>query len=161
MLLDEVVNTFEDDELLYIGATNGFFFIGTPVEYEQIIDKITDRHRRAYKRAVSRKKSDLKALLRPTGKREEEDPKDYANRLRETANQIDLALDCYSRAKTMFDRFTPFRGRIVTNEYKKDLGGTAIIVAGPGSGKYWTKEEWENDHENYIGQSSDHADQGA
>lgn len=145
MRLEQFIDTQSDDQLLFIGSASGYFFVGTPREFKESREEVEEKIKKRFRLSYMDKARDVRKLL--TVIKVSEDPEEYATVLEIRARQIRDELEKLNRMNERLTEFQPLNERIVKDYYHKALGGLAIIVDGQEDGRYWTKEEWDNDHE--------------
>lgn len=145
--LDDVVREYGEDEIIQIGSISGYFFIGTPKEYEEMIDGISKQYEEYFKRRAEETQAELESLCGAVEKEKDEKTYHYVDRLLKRAMNIVKAHDAAARARQKRRDFTDLRTREIKNRYRLPVGGfKAIIVEGCEIGEYWDKEEWDKAH---------------
>lgn len=148
MTLDEYVATVSPDTKLFIGAKDQFFFIGTPEEYESLIDRISEDQQANLERLVEQYKHECELALRPfTGtleREEEETAEGFADRVTDLTSRWRGARNLLERSEIRLSNFQPIRSLEVVDIFVKDFEpGIAIKVKGQVQGLYWSSDEWE------------------
>ncbi len=124
MLLKDRINKASDDEILFIGASSSFFFIGTKAEYEKDIEGIQNDYIKEAERLISVNKSRL-------------NPSDLPEKRRKAYERTIKNLTDYIK------NFTPFGCRKIVGEYPRGIEkGTILVTEGKETGGYWFRSEY-------------------
>lgn len=121
--LDDVAKAQAENEVLYVGGSEAFFWIGTPEQYEEEIDDIDKFMTDYMKEQVAKKEETIKALK----------------------EQI-------KNLKQYIKEWQPLRDRTVKDCYPgidKKNPGTKILIKGRTAGpRYWMKSEYDKERRN-------------
>lgn len=146
MRLEQFIDTQSSDQLLFIGSSSGFFFIGTPKEFKERHETVQEKIKRRYRYSAMDRKRDLEKLMTTVDVKD--DPIEYAKALEARARDIREVQEKLERMNERLFNFQPLKDRIVRDYYHKELGGIAVIVDGQEEGRFWTKEEWDSVYKN-------------
>lgn len=160
MTLEEVINSQQDSDFLYIGSGSGFVFIGTKQEalegvkeadrecFEFLFKKSIPNHMKAIVRAVRAAKhlrQEIKELesgnLTPKKKKMLDE---RYSRLTFCKTMIKQKQDAFNEAVDYAANWTDFLSREVKDIYPHQFVeplGTTIIFEGTEAGKYWSYDE--------------------
>lgn len=119
--LDECVSKYDPDEVLYIGGSEAFFWIGTAEAYWKEIDDVEKSMVEYMKNQIKKKQESIKSL------------------------QLQIA-----SIKKNLEGFEPLRTRAVKDFYPAidpKAPGMKILIKGRITGsKYWLQSEYERRH---------------
>ncbi len=144
----EVVESWDGDDMFYVGSKSGFLFIGTKGELIDGLHKVSDQFKNLYRDEYEKSKAFLtKEIYKPIKPKEGETLKMYSKRLGGIANRIaheeDVIQTLYKRVST----FKDMENRKIKDIYEKILPeepGIAIIIEGFDVGKYWSLAEYKD-----------------
>lgn len=143
--LDFAISLMGEDDILNIGSSTGFIFIGTKEEYCKNVGGISAHWKKYYQDIVkSREKSIMSTVAEITKLK-----KDYKYRsaLEDKLNRLKILYASKTGAEDILKVFKPIQSRKVLDVYPRiQMDGICIIVEGQEQGKYWDKSEWDRDH---------------
>ena len=143
--LDFAISLMGEDDILHIGSSTGFIFIGTKEEYHKNVGGISSHWKKFYQDIVkSREKSIMSTVAEITKLK-----KDYKYRpaLEDKLNRLKILYASKTGAEDILKAFKPIQSRKVLDVYPRiQMDGICIIVEGQEQGKYWDKSEWDRDH---------------
>lgn len=143
--LDFAISLMNEDDILHIGSSTGFIFIGTKEEYHKNVGGISSCWKKFYQDIVkSREKSIMSTVAEITKLK-----KDYRYRpaLEDKLNRLKILYASKTGAEDILKAFKPIQHRKVLDVYPRiQMDGICIIVEGAEQGKYWDKQEWDRDH---------------
>ena len=141
-MLAGVLEEIPEDKLVFIGAQSSFLFIGPR---RDALSYLPDISKRSLKK-LNKVKSDYEQQIRNLGRMFSTFPDSMPN--------YDLAYERFHTAygglhatENSIRCFIPIEDRRVIDIYERIEGdGTVIIVTGSETGKYWSFDEWCEDH---------------
>ena len=143
--LDFAISLMGEDDILHIGSSTGFIFIGTKEEYYKNVGGISAHWKKFYQDIIkSREKSIMSTVAEITKLK-----KDYKYRpaLEDKLNRLKILYASKTSAEDILKVFKPIQTRKVLDVYPRiQMDGICIIVEGAEQGKYWDKQEWDRDH---------------
>lgn len=143
--LDFAISLMDEDDILHIGSSTGFIFIGTKEEYHKNVGGISAHWKKFYQDIVkSREKSIMSTVTEITKLK-----KDYKYRtaLEDKLSRLKILYASKMTAEDILKAFKPIQHRKVLDVYPRiQMDGICIIVEGQEQGKYWDKQEWDRDH---------------
>ena len=143
--LDFAISLMGEDDILHIGSSAGFIFIGTKEEYLKNVGGISAHWKKFYQDIVkSREKSIMSTVAEITKLK-----KDYKYRtaLEDKLKRLKILYASKTGAEDILKAFKPIQHRKVLDVYPRiQMDGICIIVEGQEQGKYWDKSEWDRDH---------------
>lgn len=142
MNLHECMQNQPADELIYIGASTSYFFIGYKDEYFNDIEKISKEYIDAGNRSYTNRKARLFWLQNKPIKIATGETYQYA--VNERYRYLKNYLQYVNESKEYVESFTPLQTREVVEVSKKELfeQGIRILVKGGESGKWWFRNEY-------------------
>ena len=143
--LDEFMATVSADQIVHIGCSSGFVFIGNRKTYKKDIDRISDGFRDEY---VDRLTATAARLARncsmPLLRRDNEECTQYSDRIIEIAKQIRRDAVALPDLRDIVKTFKPMRDRLVASSYDRLEGdGIVVIIDGCEGGQFWFADEYE------------------
>lgn len=139
--LDFTVSLMGEDDILHIGSSTGFIFIGTKGEYYKNVGDISSHWKKFYQDIVkSREKSIMSTVAEITKLK-----KDYKYRtaLEDKLSRLKILYASKMTAEDILKEFKPIQHRKVLDVYPRiQMDGICIIVEGAEQGKYWDREEY-------------------
>lgn len=142
--LINVLEKIEPDEIVYIGASSGFFFIGTAQDAINSIDDISLNFLSKMKdrRYIHFNKLDETIENIPVKKRHSpkwvKEARKYARNIEDKCNLIDAIEKDIKTFKMISDR------RVIEIFSRIQNDGMCIIVEGTENGAFWSIEEYQN-----------------
>ena len=143
--LDFTVSLMNDDDILHIGSSTGFIFIGTKEEYHKNVGGISSHWKKFYQDIVkSREKSIMSTVAEITKLKKDHK---YRTAMEDKLNRLKILYASKTGAEDILKEFKPIQHRKVLDVYPRiQMDGICIIVEGQEQGKYWDKSEWDRDH---------------
>ena len=143
--LDFAISLMDADDILHIGSSTGFIFIGTKEEYYKNVGGISAHWKKFYQDIVKiREKSIMSTVAEIT--KLKKDYK-YKTSLEDKINKLKILYASKTGAEDILKVFKPVQSRKVLDVYPRiQMDGICIIVEGAEQGKYWDKSEWDRDH---------------
>lgn len=143
--LDFAISLMGEDDILHIGSSTGFIFIGTKEEYYKNVGGIFSHWKKFYQDIVKRREKSIMSTVAEITKLK----KDYKYRpaLEDKLNRLKILYASKTGAEDILKAFKPIQHRKVLDVYPRiQMDGICIIVEGQEQGKYWDKSEWDRDH---------------
>lgn len=137
--LDKLVHEQAEGTIISVGSHDGFFFVGTAAEYEEVIDGISgellNRMQLNAQKNLDYFQSRFATLQAKAAEGISPTP--------ETIKELTTLMSSALKNTAMAARFIPVREREIVGSYKGIREGTwKIIIEGDESGKYWDREEY-------------------
>lgn len=156
MKLKEFLETLPDDADIAVGASSGYFFLGTKEHFLEKEGLLSTRLLEDLVNSKHRAQLDVDYICqvgvtpRKEARRDHgkdlpaETIEEYILRINNTAKRLAYAYKRIERRNDDIAAFQPIIAReVLRTEEKQIYGGLQIIIAGNEAGKFWMKNEYE------------------
>lgn len=151
--IDEFIKDLDPSTIIYLGSQTAFFFIGNKATYEKLVDKLTTKYEKHFKRLVKESTERRNNLMKDAmafKRKEDEDDIKFAMRMKALGTALFQAISSNETAIEKDKRFKPIRERkVISADVKTFENGLAVVIEGDEVGGFWMATEWNEKNPRY------------